>query len=49
MGTKEVKQYLTYLATKENVAGSTQNIALNEIISNELSCWKYEMKFKISN
>ena len=31
MGSKEIQQYLNYLAVKQNVAASTQNQALNAI------------------
>ncbi|MEW6619163.1 MAG: phage integrase N-terminal SAM-like domain-containing protein [bacterium] len=32
MGEKEISQYLSYLATKQNVSASTQNQALNAIV-----------------
>jgi len=32
MGVQEIRQFLSYLATKENVASSTQNVALDSIL-----------------
>jgi len=32
MGEKEINEYLSYLAINENVAASTQNVALNAIV-----------------
>ena len=32
MGEEEIRQFLSYLATKENVASSTQNVALSSIL-----------------
>ncbi len=32
MGEKEISQFISYLATKKNVASSTQNQALNAIV-----------------
>jgi hypothetical protein len=45
MGEEEIRQFLSYLATKENVASSTQNVALSALLFLYRHVLRQEMPF----